>query len=225
MVYALLLMCLHPFLGYQTLMDHLGEATPVPNCWPIPNKSSFIRARARLGKEVMERLFRALARPLADDRTQGCFWRGRRVMAVDGSTIELAGSPELEAAFGGPSVKAGQRTGPPQARVVGLVDSGTRALVDVAIGRFRDAESHLVADLIRSIKPGILLLADRNFPSVRLWKLFTKAGADLLWRAKEPIANRVICHLPPLHRPRRNRPATTTGDPRLCLKAGLKHRH
>lgn len=192
MVYALLLMCLYPALGYQKLMHHLAEAAPVPSRWPVPNKSSFIRARARLGKEVVERLFRDLARPLADERAQGCWWRGRRVMAIDGSTGELADNPELETAFGGPTAKKGRRTGPPQARVVGLVECGTRALVDVAIGRFGDGESRLAALLVRSIAPGMLLLADRNFPSVRLWRLFTKAGADLLWRAKEPVANRVV---------------------------------
>jgi hypothetical protein len=85
--------------------------------------------------------------------------------------------------------------GPPQARVVGLVECGTRALVDIVIGRYRDGESRLAALLVRSITPGMLLLADRNFPSVRLWRLFTKAGADLVWRAKEPVANRVVARL------------------------------
>ncbi len=41
----------------------------------------------------------------------------------------------------------------------------------------------------------MLLLADRNFPSVRLWRLFTGAGADLVWRAKEPVANRIVSRL------------------------------
>ena len=196
MVYALLLMCLYPGLGYQRLMHHLAEAAPAPGRWFIPNKSSFARARARLGAEVIERLFRALAGPLADERAEGCRWRGRRVMAIDGSTGELADNPELQAAFGGPTPTKGRRPGPPQARVVGLVECGTRALADIAIGRFRDGESRLAAVLVRSITPGMLLLADRNFPSVRLWRLFTKAGADLLWRAKEPVANRVVRRLP-----------------------------
>lgn len=196
MVYALLLMCLYPGLGYQRLMHHLAEAVPTPGRWSVPNKSSFARARVRLGTEVMERLFRALAGPLADERAEGCWWRGRRVMAIDGSTGELADNPELQAAFGGPTPTKGRRPGPPQARVVGLVECGTRALADVAIGRYGDGESRLAAVLVRSITPGMLLLADRNFPSVRLWRLFTGAGADLLWRAKEPVANRIVGRLP-----------------------------
>ena len=164
-VYALLLMCLYPGLGYQRLMHHLAEAAPAPGRWSIPNKSSFARARARLGVEVIERLFRALASPLADERAEGCWWRGRRVMAIDGSTGELADNPELQAAFGGPTPQKGRRPGSPQARVVGLVECGTRALADVAIGRFSDGESRLATVLVRSITPGMLLLADRNFPN------------------------------------------------------------
>lgn len=196
MVYALLLMCLYPGLGYQKLMHHLAEAAPSPGCWPVPNKSSFSRARVRLGKEVMERLFRALARPLADERAAGCWWRGRRVMAIDGSTGELVDNPELEAAFGGTVAKGGGRIGLPMARVVGLVECGTRALVDIVIGRFSDGESRLAALLVRSVRPGMLVLADRNFPSVRLWRLFTNAGADLVWRVQGSVGNRVARRLP-----------------------------
>ncbi len=174
-------------------MHHLAEAGPVRGSWPIPNKSSFARARVRLGGQVMESLFRALARPLADHSAQGCLWRGQRVMAIDGSTIALADSPELEAAFGGPSTKQGKRSGAPKARVVGLVECGARALVDAAIGSYLDAENQLMTQMVGSIAPGMLLLADRNFPSIRLRNLFTKAGADLLWRAREPIAKAPGC--------------------------------
>src|SRR5437588_10277814 len=58
------------------------------------------------------------------------------------------------------------------------------------------ARTPLAARLVRSITPGTLLLADRGFPSKLLWTLFTDAGADLVWRAKEPIATRVVKHLP-----------------------------
>ena len=194
-VYALLLMCLYPKVGYQRLMCHLAEAAPDSGKWPIPNKSSFMRARVRLGSKVMEMLFGSLAHPLADKRARGCFWRGRRLMAIDGSTLELAANPELEAGFGGPTAEGGQRIGPPLARVVGLIECGTHSLVDIVIARYRDGETTLAASLLRSIKANTLLLADRNFPGVHLFKLFTSAEADVLWRVKGTVANRVICHL------------------------------
>ena len=68
-VYVLRVMCLHPELGYQRLLHQVAAA--VPEEWRIPNKSSFIRARRRLGGAVMERLFRELAGPLAEGREVG----------------------------------------------------------------------------------------------------------------------------------------------------------
>jgi hypothetical protein len=46
-----------------------------------------------------------------------------------------------------------------------------------------------VARLPRSCGPGQLVLADREFLGVRLWRAFTATGAHLLWRVP---ANRVL---------------------------------
>jgi hypothetical protein len=190
-------MCLRADLSYDKLMHHLAEVADTPGSWSPPNDSAFTRARHRLGAEVMERLFRALAQPLADPHGDDCcFWLGRRVVAIDGTTIELAAVPELEEAFGGPTTNDGQRAGQPQARVVTLIECGTRALLDAELDHYDQGENSLAARLVRSISPGMLLLADRGYPSKWLWTLFTDAGADLLWRAKEPIATRVVKHLP-----------------------------
>jgi len=95
-VYATLFMCVSA-LGYQKLLNHLVPLASGLSCWQAPNKSSFARARAKLGWEVMHRLFAALAVPLVDGRFPWACWRGRRVVAIDGTTFELHG--ELEADF------------------------------------------------------------------------------------------------------------------------------
>lgn len=196
MVYAILFMCLKPNLSYVLLMHHLAEVIPSPNSWPVPNRSSFARARTRLGWEVMERLFRTLARPLAEPQAACCFWRGQRVMAIDGTTIELADNPELDKAFGGQKDKKGRLQGAPMLRAVSLAECGTRAMIDVELAPYDKGESKLAGRLIRSIRPGMLVLCDRNYSSVKLWRQFLDAGADLVWRAKSTIANRIIRHLP-----------------------------
>ncbi len=195
-VYATLLMCLKPDLSYEKLMHHVAEVAPSPDSWPVPNRSSFARARARLGWEVMERLFRTQARPLAEPQAACCFWRGQRVMAIDGTTMALVDNPELEKAFGGQTDKKGRRQGAPMLRAVSLAECGTRAMIDVELAHYDKGENELAARLIRSIRPGMLVLCDRNFSSVKLWREFLEAGADLLWRAKSTIANRIIRHLP-----------------------------
>jgi hypothetical protein len=199
-VYALLLMCLSAELSYAKLMHHLAGMGGLRGAWAAPHKAAFVRARQRLGWEVMEHLFRALARPLGEPtRDQACFWRGRRVVAIDGTTIELALNPELERAFGGQLARAAdgpQRVGPPRARLVTLVECGSRALLDVVLGRYDEGENSLARSLVRSLSPGMLLLADRGFPSKPLWKAFDEAGVDLLWRAKQDIGKRRIRYLP-----------------------------
>ena len=189
-VFALLLMCLHPQLGYQRLMNQLAQTMPLGEGWAVPNKTSFFRARLRVGKEILEELFRVLARPLAEPSAQGCWWRDRRVMAIDGSTLVLADSPQLEALYGGPTTHGKRRVGSPQARMVALLECGTRALVDATMGPYRSAETKLLRDLLPSLEPGMLVLADRDFPRVELWKQFLARGADLLWRANSRVATR-----------------------------------
>lgn len=194
-VYATLLMCLKPTVSYQKLMYQLAEAVPAAHSWSVPDRSAFVHARRRLGSEVMESLFRAQARPLAEAGAGGCLWRGRRVMAIDGTTIELADNPELWAEFGG-QTDSGQRVGAPQLRAVSLTECGTRAIVDAECAPYGSGEHSLAPCLVRSIVPGMLLLADRNFLGLCLWKRYLEAGADLVWRAKSTIAARVIRHLP-----------------------------
>lgn len=189
-VYVLLVMCLHPELGYQRLLHQVGGAAP--EGWRIPNKSSFIRARQRLGGAVMEQLFRNLARPLAEERDAGCWWRGRRLMAIDGSTLSLAASEENEAYFEGQVAIGEARQGPPRARVMALIECGTRALVDVVFDRYKDSEQDLVARLLSSVTPDMLVLADRNFLGSRLWKRFVEERrADVVWRVPAQMAKKV----------------------------------
>ena len=51
-------------------------------------------------------------------------------------------------------------------------------------------------DLAGALEPGMLCLADRNFPSFTLWRAFAATGADLLWRMPASFALPVLEVLP-----------------------------
>jgi hypothetical protein len=191
-VYATLFMCMSG-LAYQKLLNHLVPLASGLSCWQAPNKSSFARARAKLGWEVMQRLFADLAVPLADGRFPWACWRGRRVVAIDGTTLELDG--ELEADFGGPS-REGRRIGAPLLRVAGLIECGTRAPLAAECDRYEVSEKALVERFLDSITADMLVLADRHFLGVQLWKSCLSQGADLLWRGSEALGKKVIERLP-----------------------------
>lgn len=185
-VYAILFMCASA-LAYQKVLHHLTPWTAGLDGWQTPNKSSFGRARTKLGWAVMRRLFEALARPLADDRFEWAAWRGRRLVAFDGTTVELPG--EVEADFGG-QVRQGQRIGSPLLRVAGLIECGTRAPLAAECDRYAISERALIERFLNLIGPGMVVLADRHFMGVELWRACLARGADLLWRAGDSMGTK-----------------------------------
>ncbi|WP_433192182.1 IS4 family transposase [Nocardia sp. CA-107356] len=194
MVYFVLALALFQQDSYDDVAEHMvGGIAGLGN--DIPNKSSFARARQRLGPRVLETVFRMLAGPLAPTRLEGSFFRGMRIAAVDGFLLD---APETEAnrrQLGGSKDGKGQPAGFPQARVVTLTETGTHAQIDAAVGGFRCGEPELAIRLAASAA-GMLVIMDRGFPGVALWRAYTEAGAHLLIRARSCVAARPIEYLP-----------------------------
>ena len=57
-------------------------------------------------------LFARVARPLAAADTPGAWYRGRRLVSLDGTTIDLPDSPALEERFGRPGASRGASSFP-----------------------------------------------------------------------------------------------------------------
>src|SRR3977135_2666308 len=196
-VYTLLLMCLSGTMGYGRLMRELATQAV---SWKSPaGRSAFGKARMQLGWEVLAKLFEALAKPLGEAQLDAdcCFWRGRRVVAIDGTTFALPVNEELETEFGGQIANDGSqaRVGVPRARLVSLVECGTRALLALALGAYHQGEGSLARQLAKTLGPGMLVLAARSSPAKPLWLLYTATGADLLWRVKSNLARRHLREL------------------------------
>ena len=153
----------------------------------VPSEEALSRARARLGPEPLRLLFEAAAGPLATAGTPGGFWRGRRVLSVDGTTLDVQDTPANWARFGGPSTAsrsgAAVAGGFPKVRVLALAECGTRALIAARVGAYAVSEKALTIALLPLLGKGMLVLADRNFPGYDLWGQAAATGADLLWRA------------------------------------------
>ncbi len=131
----------------------------------------------------------AVARPLATPATAGAWYRGLRLVAVDGTTLDVADTPANDAAFGRARSGRGEGTGAfPQVRVVGLTECGTHATIKATMGPYATGETTLAGRLLGEVGQGalagVLLLADRLFVGFELWRAATATGADLLWRAK-----------------------------------------
>jgi hypothetical protein len=193
MVYFTLALALFQQDSYDDVAEQLVGAIAELSS-SIPNKSSFTRARTRLGPLALETLFRELAGPLASVGLEGSFYRGMRLAAVDGFVLDAPDTKANRAVFGGP-VKNGQSAGFPQVRVVTLTECGTHAQIDAAVGGFSGGEPELAITTAGSAA-GMLVIMDRGFPGVALWKAYTGAGAHLLVRARSCVAARPVEHLP-----------------------------
>lgn len=158
-------------------MDYLGDAAIRREV----GKSAISAARTRLGDDVMHYLAEQALTPLAQPQWACAFYRGLRIVSIDGTTLEVADEVGNREAFGVPGSGQGQ-TGYPQIRCVGLLENGTHALFGVALGGYKDSEVSLAHVALQNLKPDMLCLADRGFSGYPLWQAASQTGAQLLWR-------------------------------------------
>ena len=151
------------------------------------SKSAISQARSRLGPEVMRQLADRVLRPLARPDAPGAWYRGWRLMAVDGSCMDVADEAVNAEHFGYPGASRGQSAFP-QARVLGLVECGTHVVVAASIAPYGHSEVAMAAQLLPAKLTGdMLVMADRNFYSFKLWQKACASGAGLLWRVKSNL--------------------------------------
>lgn len=191
MAYFAMGMALHSEGSYEDVLalisDGLSWAERSEGEVRLASKPAIFHARERLGPEPMERLFERVAQPLAQPATPGCWLAGRRLVAVDGTCLDLADTVANDEFFGRPGVMKGERSAFPQARVVALAECGTHAMFDAVIGPYATSENALSRDLLGRLTEGMLCLADRGFYSFAAWQRARGTGADLLWRVKDNL--------------------------------------
>jgi Insertion element 4 transposase N-terminal/Transposase DDE domain len=188
MVYFAIGMALHAEASYEDVMGLLTDGLAWSSGWAEvyvpPSKSGIFQARARLGAEPVEGLFRRVARPLAGPDTPGAWLAGRRLVALDGTCLDVADTELNATFFGRAGVSKGERSAFPQARVVGLVECGSHAILDAEVGPYRIGENALAAPVLDRLQPGMLVLADRGLAGFSMWQRAAATGADLLWRVR-----------------------------------------
>ena len=149
----------------------------------VTGKSGISQARARLGAVPLQQLHDEVVGPIARHETRGAWYRAWRLVALDGSTLDVADTRANVKAFTRPGASRGT-SAYPQVRLVSLVESGTHVLFGTAIGPYRDGEVTLAHRVVPVLKPGMLCVADRQFFGAALWTAARTTGADLLWRIK-----------------------------------------
>jgi hypothetical protein len=160
-----------------------------------PCRSALCLARQRLGVEPVRRLFERVVRPLAIPDTPGAFYGGLRLVAVDGTLLDVPDSAANDAFFGRPTSGKRGDGAFPQVRKLSLVEVGTHVEFALCTGSYRTGEKTLFPQLLPHLRPGMLLLCDRGFFSYLLWKSVVSQGVHLLARLSKGMILKPIKHL------------------------------
>lgn len=146
MMWVVLAMGLFSRLSIRQVFRHAGrkrfdEITPA--------RSSLCEARKRLGPEPIKELHSRVVQALAMPDTPGAFYKGMRLMAIDGTVMDV---PDSQA-----NQKFGRSTGGrgeaafPQVRKVSLVELGTHLETAFVFGGWANSEQKQVEQLYSAI--------------------------------------------------------------------------
>ena len=145
-------------------------------------KSSISEMRGKIGSAPFQSLVARACLSLADaSRHPDAFYAGLRLVAIDGSNLEVADEPDNVKAFGYPGSRTGH-AGYPQAQCAVLVECASHAILAANLGAYREAEWAICKPLLARLDAGMLCLADRGFNGYTHWAAAAATGAQLLWR-------------------------------------------
>jgi hypothetical protein len=160
-----------------------------------PSVSALVLARRRVGAAPLRALFEAVCGPVAAPGMPGVFWRGLRVVAIDGTTMRVSDAPAVTGRY---RKRSGARAefGYPLLRLVALVECGTRGLIGAVFGPERDGESTYAGRLLHLLGPGMLLLGDCGFDSWRLLAKVAERQAQFVVRSGASRTPLIAARLP-----------------------------
>jgi hypothetical protein len=185
----------HVMQDVGTLAEHFFELTGQSLA-----DSSWANRRQRLPWAVFDELLRRLLRPLAVPAThEDAFWRGWRLVAIDGSQFSLTNTPQVLTH----AKKAKSRRGAAafaKLQTAVLLEVGLHNPLAAAIAREGESEWALAHRLLDALPSRAVLLADRLYgcgaflaPTITACQ---RVGSHLVIRARSAVKVGVVHRLP-----------------------------
>jgi Insertion element 4 transposase N-terminal/Transposase DDE domain len=148
-----------------------------------PRRNTIAEARNGLGVAPLRLIAGQVVNLLGRPDTPGAFYKGLRLMALDGFVLDLPDTPANARVFGKP--QSGRAEGAfPQARVLALCETGSHVLYRWQVKPLCRGESSMASVLLRHLEADMLLLWDRGVLSFENVKQVKDRNAQLLARVK-----------------------------------------
>jgi hypothetical protein len=145
---------------------------------------AYCQARKRLPEKFFAEVARKTGQALDDNVQQRWLWKGRRVLAYDGSTVSMPDTPENQQAYPQPPQQQ-SGLGFPLARMAAFFSLSCGAVLDLAICS-NAGKGHSELGMLRKLwdvlRPGDIMLADRYMCAWHEIFLLGQRGIDSVTR-------------------------------------------
>jgi len=121
----------------------------------IAGKSAISQARSKLGSKVMQVLYEDCVKPIATIHTKGAWYKGKRLVCLDGSTLDVPDEKINKKEFGHPTTFDDKYIFP-QIRFVSLAEAGTHILFSTAMAGYRTSEHVLAKSVVPQLNSEML---------------------------------------------------------------------
>ena len=148
---------------------------------------AYCKARQRLPLDLFTRLARSTGRDLAEQLPNAWRWRGHRVKMVDGSTVTMSDTSELQEAY----PQHGQQAaglGFPIARIVVVFCLACGTVLDAALGKYQGkatGENSLFRSLADGVEANDVFIGDRFYGTFWELALLRQRGAYGVFRVHQ----------------------------------------
>lgn len=151
-----------------------------------PSRGRVSQARARLPLKLWQFLFEWISQKAQELSERFDKWRGHRVVLLDGTCVSMSDRPELFKEFDTNTGFHG-RGKYPLARLVTLCMAHTMTVIGYALGHYDQDENTLARPLLKILKKGDLLVADRHFAAAHFYANYQSLGLEFLTRAHQRL--------------------------------------
>jgi Transposase DDE domain len=149
-----------------------------------PSRGTVSKARKRLPLALWDKLFAYVSETAQAWGQAFAYWRGHRVVLVDGTCISMPAELALFEAFGVNTGYHGKGRYP-LARVATLCLAGTMTVIAYALGSYCQSEWTLAVTIFGTLRRGDLLIADRYFAAAHYFWRYQSLGLEFLTRTHQ----------------------------------------
>jgi hypothetical protein len=154
---------LNPGTSCREVVRHVQALCRLGGRAPVDEgTSAYVQARQRLPEERLERVMHATATAAESRAGDGGCLQGRPIKVVDGSTTQLADTPQNQLQYPQPSIQK-RGCGFPVMKLVVLFSLASGAILHVVTGNLHTHDLHVFRHLWDCLKSGDILMGDRAY--------------------------------------------------------------